>query len=119
MKPFNLEKCIAGEKVVTRDGREFKFGAYNKDATKSQRLVGWVDHRVECYYENGNYIFNEETSIDKYDLFMAEPVLYYAILQSNTSDSGFIPSAFHSSEKEVRRCYDGKRIIEIRTFEPK
>ena len=42
MRPFSLEQAKQGKKVVTRDGREFMFGAHNPNASKMERLVGWI-----------------------------------------------------------------------------
>ena len=116
MKPFNLEKCIAGEKVVTRDGREFKFGAYNKDANVNFRIIGWIDGDVYVFLENGEVHYNLDS---RFDLFMAEPVLYYAIYRSLFQKTGFCTTALYSSEEELKANVAENNIIEIRTFEPK
>lgn len=117
MKPFNLEKCIAGEKVVTRDGREFKFGAYNKDAHEYHRLVGWVNGECFEFSDFGEYTQNN--SVSQLTLFMAEPVLYYGIIKSKCSHTGFSTSAIYYSEAELRYSIGNVKIIEIKTFEPK
>ena len=68
MKPFNLEEALAGKPVQTRDGQLVKIGAYNPDATKTHRVVGWIEGNVSSWYENGSYV-NDEVHIR--DLFMA------------------------------------------------
>lgn len=42
LQPFDLEKCIAGSKVVLKDGRPFIFGAYNKQIL-DYPVIGWVE----------------------------------------------------------------------------
>lgn len=68
MKPFDLEAAMRGDPVVTRNGRSYKFGAYNSDANTNQRLIGWVDRVCVSYPESGVYIEGDETQLD---LFMA------------------------------------------------
>lgn len=67
MRPFDLEKALAGAKVVTRDGREVtqltKF-----DTCRDWCLIGLLDGDFRSYDVNGKYKRNEES--DK-DLFMA------------------------------------------------
>lgn len=40
MKLFNLEKALAGEPVITRDGREAEIGSHKEGA--DLQLVGWI-----------------------------------------------------------------------------
>lgn len=68
MKPFDLTACIAGKPVVTRDGRPYKFAAYNPDAKTVSQLIGWLDREVFSHYPDGKYFLERET---KDDLFMA------------------------------------------------
>lgn len=65
--PFDLAKCRAGEEVVTRDGRPYKFGAYNEDISRASALLGWIGTNHSGHYQNGRFKLTEET-ID--DLFM-------------------------------------------------
>lgn len=74
LKPFDLEACMRGEKVVTRDGREFEFGGYNPDADRDVVLVGWVEKDLVAYYDSGNIKIDSES---KYDLFMAPKTKKY------------------------------------------
>ena len=67
MKAFNLEKALAGEKVITRDGREVtqlhKFNCDDNDC-----IHGVVDGSVENFYDCGSY---HSGGICDADLFMA------------------------------------------------
>ena len=69
MKPFNLQDCIAGKKVITRDGKEYKFGAYNQEAINDRQIAGWVKDHVISHAADGTYLGdgNEHGK----DLFMA------------------------------------------------
>ena len=62
--PFNLERCIAGDEVVTRDGGNFTFGAYNEKM--AYPLIGWANGVSTARLANGK-ISHYETGVD---LFM-------------------------------------------------
>lgn len=67
MKPFNLERAIAGDPVCTRDGRDVVWGAYNPAAEPDMQIVAWVGKCPICYYANGEYETGGKNSTD---LFM-------------------------------------------------
>jgi hypothetical protein len=66
-KPFNLERALAGDPVVTRHGKpvtqltKFDYdGEYVLRGVLEGNLVGWLENG--CYYSSGEW---------SYDLFMA------------------------------------------------
>ena len=76
MKPFDIEKCMAGDKVITREGREFRFGGYNPEAPRGRQVIGWIagkgienDNVVRVFGVNGSYYSDRQAPID---LFMAD-----------------------------------------------
>jgi hypothetical protein len=69
-KPFDLEKAMAGDPVVMRNGTPYKFGAYNKDARGDAKLIGWDnDGFAYTHLANGNFLNGDNESDN--DLFMA------------------------------------------------
>jgi len=72
MKPFDLQKALDGEPVVTRDGRMVKIAGYNKDAFELSRVAGWVigEYGVGCWGPDGMVHGVDECNLD---LFMADP----------------------------------------------
>ena len=74
MNEFNLEKALAGEKVITRDGREVT-QIVSFDASDSEFVVyGVIDGQaVDSWTQDGGYhdTYSEECGAD---LFM-EPVM--------------------------------------------
>jgi hypothetical protein len=68
MKPFDLEKALAGAKVVTRDGKEVtqltKFDVYG-----NYPLTGIINKQRETFKLDGRFGDNKESNCD---LFMAE-----------------------------------------------
>ena len=70
MKPFNLERALAGDKVVTRDGREVVQLFYaDKVIDDNDKVVAVVDGLVETYTPDGFYYSTKKECI--FDLFMA------------------------------------------------
>ena len=68
MKPFNLEAALAGEPVVTRDGRDVTNLVYFPDAGGVYKIAGVLDECVETFTEEG-FFFNYEAQ-SAHDLFM-------------------------------------------------
>ena len=73
MKPFNLEKALAGEPVVTREGNPvtqlIKFEA--KEERDGYVLYGVVNNKIFTFLDSGKYDRTFESHC--FDLFMAEP----------------------------------------------
>lgn len=75
MKPFDLEKALAGEPVITRDGRPVKIAGYNSDVDEDVQVLGWLKglknipdiDTYEGWYADGHYAESE----NELDLFMA------------------------------------------------
>ena len=71
MKPFDLKKALAGEKVITRDGREvtelksYSISDYNVVGILSGIITRWNEdgHHINSYYD---------TEPQDTDLFMYE-----------------------------------------------
>ena len=70
MKPFNLERALAGDPVVTRDGRPVKIAGYNHDAKPQWKLAAWVDGNLDAWYTDGAQTCSGNRPTDS-DLFMA------------------------------------------------
>ena len=70
MKPFDLQKALAGEPVVTRDGRPVKIAGYNPHAVEGVRILGWAGKTSRSWYCDGKY--TEAENGHDADLFMAE-----------------------------------------------
>lgn len=68
MKPFNLEAALAGEPVVTRDGRDVTNLAYFPNVCSEHKIAGVLEECIETFTEEGFFLdFNEESESD---LFM-------------------------------------------------
>lgn len=67
LKPFNLEAALAGEPVVTRDGREV-FQVTLFECESKYPLCAVVDGDICSFTETGGHYYNGQPS--QYDLFM-------------------------------------------------
>jgi hypothetical protein len=105
MKPFDLEKALAGELVVTRDGNPvtqlIKFEAIVEDG---YLLYGVVNNKIRNFLESGKYDKTFESH--SLDLFMAEPERWVNVY-FNERINKFWKSAFYNSEKFAKEVADG------------
>lgn len=69
LKPFNLEKALAGDKVVTRGGQEVVKIVHFKDANIDERVIFQVEDVVYLCSEDGKYYTTGSGS--QLDLIMA------------------------------------------------
>lgn len=86
-KPFDLQKALAGDPVVTRNGIEVLEITYLATAINYSRVQASLNlgvsagNNVQRYYENGRCDGDSRDS--PYDLFMApKPVTYYVNLMN-------------------------------------
>lgn len=104
MKPFNLEKALAGDPVITRKGYKVTGLKHYPEAYQDDFCITALVHHnnvvvVETFKINGS--FNYLTSENAYDLFMDEPEIWVNIFYSKTENSCWAGS-FYQSESEAR-----------------
>jgi len=72
MKPFNLERALAGDPVCTRNGMKVKIGGHYSESHPRHRVIGWLDDGRCCSWcDDGTYWTYARTGAHQYDLFMA------------------------------------------------
>jgi len=101
MKEFNLQAALAGEPVVTRDGRKITDLHYFKDVKTKFSLVVHIENNssVDHYTIKGTW--TEDFENQELDLFMFEPEKWINIYHSAVRDEAWC-SRFYESEKEAR-----------------
>lgn len=111
-KPFDLEKAMAGEPVVTRDGRPYKFGAYNPDA--GFPIVGWIETTPFSHKEDGrvNDLHKMPT-----DIFMAAKTQKVWVNLLLSKYSGSICSSLCTDEESVMKDRNNNNFIFLKTIE--
>ena len=70
MKPFDLEKALRGEKVVTRDGREVT-QLTHFETQSAYRLHGVVSGRLYIWFGDGSFAMDLKENNHNLYLFMA------------------------------------------------
>ena len=107
MKPFNLKRALAGDPVVTRDGRPVKIAGYNEEALTGQEVIGWLDGVAYIWGKDG-------TLCGTTDLFMAPTERKEWIVRcanpSNYKDI-YLAGPFYSLEKAQRFAKDTEGTI--------
>lgn len=101
MKPFDLEKALAGEPVVTRHGQPVtqvtKF-----DANSGYCIAAVVDGEIETFSLDGKFRI-EDTS--RYDLFMATKTVKkegWVVLYKNIDNDVQALPLIYTSKEEAR-----------------
>ena len=73
LKPFDLQKALAGDPVVTRDGRKVTEIIEFKTACNTlQNTVAVIDGHFYSFYENGKCMSQWDS---EFDLFMAPKIV--------------------------------------------
>lgn len=74
MKPFDLEKALAGDPVVTRDGKKVTEIIHLKTVPPSRSIIFVFDGRAHETGEDGRFYFGMNTESVN-DLFMAPKIV--------------------------------------------
>lgn len=115
LQPFSLERALAGDPVVTRDG--LKVTAFIEVASRSYPVMGIIadDDLLEGFTTKGRFIDDLTESL--FDLFMAAP---------STQKSGWInvyagpctkSSLVHPTKEVALQAFDGSIDPPIATTE--
>jgi hypothetical protein len=111
MKPFNLEKALAGEPVVTRDGKPVTqlvmFEAIEEDGYV---LYGVLNNKLLNFLDSGKY--QKSITDDPKDLFMAEPEQWVNVYYNKEKGEGWVGLGSYASEKEaIERKNDFEGLV--------
>ena len=113
MEPFDLERALAGEPVVTRDGREVTEIYFFKTFEGTYPLVGIIDGEKCSYTTKGK---NYSSKNSDFDLFMKPKVVegWFNVYQDN--EYGLIMSSSYPSEKEAKEKMINRHFEYIKTI---
>src|SRR5271155_2746465 len=108
LKPFDLEKALKGEKVVTRNGTEVTDVRHFPTAGQECTVAGVVLGDIESFTETGAYF--SDYSLSSMDLFMApkERVVWVNIYMrfGSKTTCGY----FYDYKEDADRHADSSRI---------
>lgn len=115
LKPFDLEKAKAGEKLVTRNGHPAKIIYWDREH-KTDHIVALVEYtedgktteEVVTLTDQGTFLDDGTESC--YDLFMA-PTIVERWVNVYKSKSGTYSYCFHESEEIALQNKDDKDYI--------
>ena len=99
MEKFNLERALAGEPVITRDGREVTRLTHFKEARGQYNLAGLIDGVIWGWHENGISMVEFETNND---LFMKPKENAVWVNIYKRSDGGLIVGYYYDSEAKAK-----------------
>lgn len=113
LKPFNLEKALAGDPVITRNCRKVLQISYFSDAQDQYKLMVLVEGR-DCpisFYPTGKFYSSKE---DDFDLFMAPKKIkgYIAILHLKNVGC-YSTSLFYENKEILNAVLEGTKIQQI------
>jgi hypothetical protein len=113
MEQFNLERALAGEPVITRNGKEVK-QLTRIDYDTDYVIFGVIDRELYRWTINGEYFVREE---DGRDLFMKpkENALWLNVWKDRDSGKLFIGQA-HREEALAQRAIDSTHAEHIKTI---
>lgn len=117
--PFNLERALAGDPVVTRDRRKvIRTNCTDIDVRRPVVVLIEYDDRLTAYTLTGCYRVDGRE--DNYDLFMAPKIKTYWVniwLGKNTGD--IYSAVYNDQEKANKELTDQeyRRIIKQLSFE--
>jgi len=99
MKPFNLEKALAGEPVVTRDGRKINDLHFFHTLTRDCKLYGVINNSINAWTHEGKWL---STGVEQpEDLFMAEPEKWINVYYSEEREQAWCGGVYEY-EKEAK-----------------
>lgn len=116
MKPFDLKAALAGDPVVTRNGKKIAFLAHDPAAAQICRVLARAEDETYPYSfaENGAFVLGTESIRD---LFMAPKKrtvwvnLYVESWPDYESTAGRgQPAVWHATEVEADRAAASSRI---------
>ena len=116
MKPFNLERALAGDTVCFRDGSPVLHVFYGDKLPKSRCVVVFAKNGYEQKYpESGRW--EDDSYESQYDLFMvSEKKTFYQAVYGG-KDIGIYTDAPHETQEEAVRHACSPNFIQIVSFE--
>jgi hypothetical protein len=109
MEKFNLERALAGEPVITRDGKEVTQLVYFKDVINKDCVYGVLGNQITTWCIDGKF-FHDDPNEFKADLFMKpkENAIWVNVYSKNSriwttegTDGGF------KTEQEAKKDAQG------------
>ena len=101
MKPFNLEKALSGEPIVTRDGRKITDFYYFKNIKTKFPIIVQIENSTSVDHYTIKGTWAEDFNTTNPDLFMADTEKWVNVYYNKEKDLAFC-SETYESEIEAR-----------------
>lgn len=100
MKPFDLQKALAGEPVMTREGDKVVQLHYFPNLGSDFKVIAHIEHRFtfDTFKINGMY----SQSSSKLDLVMANQERWANIYWDEISSKAYSGDTIYSTEEEAK-----------------
>jgi len=110
MKPFDLNKALAGEPVVTKDGYKVMDIHYFSGLTSKFKVIAHIENNfsVDTFTVDGKY---SEEGITGMDLFMADQVIWINVYWDEKQNKLFSRSMWETEEKAKNAIEEKYRYI--------
>jgi hypothetical protein len=110
MEPFNLERVLAGEPVVTRDGREVTEIHFFRTCIEDRPIVAVIKGEIFIFKDNGFYFGSGYEH--RLDLFMKSKVVEGWInVYVSESNQMFMSGTYHSEEQAKKNITQSNSYI--------
>jgi hypothetical protein len=110
--PFDLSRALAGDKVVTRDGREAQEIHQFKNIDNEVCVFAIIQGILHGYEKNGKHAY-----FDDDDLFIAPKVkMYWVNVYKYRSEILVYPNWHETEEEAKRNIFSGDRQRHIKTI---
>ena len=110
MKLFNLERALAGDPVVTRDGRPVKIAGYDEEAQYWDTLIGWAGGYYCRWNKEGQHFTACETD---FDLFMAPTERKEWIVRCVFGDAVWCEGPFPTENAAILYAADNNELRSV------
>jgi len=114
MEQFNLERALAGEPVITRNGKEVT-QLVRFECDRPQKIWGVVEGELHSWYNDGTWYNHTEGSI--HDIFMKpkENAIWLNVYKDRDSGNLFVGQA-HREEEWAKLAIDSTHAEHIKTI---
>ena len=105
MKPFDLQKALAGEPVMTRENDKVVQLHYFPNLGSDFKVIAHIEHRFTFDTFKINGMYSESSS--KFDLVMADQERWANIYWDEISSKAYVGDIIYSTEEEAKENGNG------------
>ena len=110
MEKFNLERALAGEPVITRNGKEVTQLVYFHDVTHKYCVYGVVGGQVKTWCIDGKFFYDDPWEGNA-DLFMKPKENAIWVNVYKRSDGALVAGHYYDSEAKAKEKSLGRNYL--------